>query len=447
MTSRLRERCAFTPPYPQGSKRVIVNAAMKIVLISANSERVNMPTMPLGLGLVAAATRRAGHEVRFLDLMFQNDPVAAVEAELRTHAPDLIGVSIRNIDDQNQQHPRFLLERVRPVIQACRATSKAPIVLGGAGFSMFPAQVLAFLGADYGVRGGGEVALVALLDCLQRGEDPSAIPGLLVAGRSQSIAPTFSEDLDALPMPDENLWSQLDPTMPELWVPIEARRGCPNRCSYCATAQIQGTSIRCREPQSVVDSMARMAAAGFKRFYVVDNSFNLPESYALAFCRTLERAALGISWRCILYPHRVTEELVSAMAAAGCVEVAVGFESGSERILKNLNKHFTPDEVRRSVELLGAHGIRKMGFLLLGGPGETRETVEESLAFARSNPLDALKITAGIRIYPHTALAAIALAEGLITPDDDLLQPRFYMAPGLEPWIHERLARASNHGD
>ena len=412
---------------------------MRVLLISANSERINMPTMPLGLGLVAAATRRAGHDVRFLDLMFQKEPLQAVEREVHGHEPDLIGVSIRNIDDQNQQNPRFLLEQVRPVIQACRDVSKAPIVLGGAGYSMFPRQVLAFLGADYGVRGGGEEVLPALADCLQQGRDPSKIPGVVVAGQPDSIPPTFSEELATLPMPDDDLWWQLDPNTPELWVPVEARRGCPNKCSYCATAQIQGTAIRCRDPQVVVDSMARLAAAGFKRFYVVDNSFNLPESYALDFCARLERAALGISWRCILYPHGVSEQLVRAMASAGCVEVSVGFESGCERMLKSLNKHFTTDEVRRVVALLGKYRIRKIGFLLFGAPGETRESVEESLAFARSLDLDALRTTVGIRIYPHTALAETAIAEGVIAPDDDLLQPRFYIAPGLEPWIHERV--------
>ena len=85
-------------------------------------------------------------------------------------------------------------------------------------------------------------------------------------------------------------------------------------------------------------------------------------------------------------------------------------------------------------------GIRRTGFLLLGGPGETRETIEESLAFADSLNLDALKITVGLRIYPGTALAATALAEGVIQPDDDLLWPRFYLAPQLSDWLPERIA-------
>ena len=127
------------------------------------------------------------------------------------------------------------------------------------------------------------------------------------------------------------------------------------------------------------------------------------------------------------------------MADAGCVEVSLGFESGSLPILREMNKRFTPTDVREVSDRLAAHGIRQIGFLLLGGPGETRETVEESLAFASSLRLDMLRITVGIRIYPKTPLAKRAMKEGVVRPDDDLLFPTFYLAPGLEPWIHERI--------
>jgi radical SAM superfamily enzyme YgiQ (UPF0313 family) len=186
--------------------------------------------------------------------------------------------------------------------------------------------------------------------------------------------------------------------------------------------------------------------AGFRRFYIVDNSFNIPEAHAFETCRWLKELAPGAAWRCILYPHRVGEDLVRAMADSGCVEVSVGFESGSERVLREMNKRFTPDDVRVVADLLAAHGIRRTGFLLLGGPGETRETVEQSLAFADSLRLDFLKVTVGLRIYPGTPLARRAVDEGAISAEDDLLVPRFYLAPGLEPWIQERVARFEARG-
>ena len=207
------------------------------------------------------------------------------------------------------------------------------------------------------------------------------------------------------------------------------------KCIYCSTPALEGTTTRMYPVDEVVTGIARHVAAGFNQFYFVDNTFNFPPSYAKKLCTALSTAGLGIRWRCILYPGFVDEEMVLKMAEAGCVEVSLGFESGSPVILKNLNKKYTIDQVRTSSQLLRKYGIRGMGFLLLGGPGETRETVVESLAFADSLGLDMLKLTMGIRIYPGTALEKIARGDGLIAEDDDLLLPRFYLAKGLEEWL------------
>ena len=106
-----------------------------------------------------------------------------------------------------------------------------------------------------------------------------------------------------------------------------------------------------------------------------------------------------------------------------------------------MNKRFQPEEVRQFSERLAAHKIRRMGFLLLGGPGETRESVEESLDFAESLNLDVASVSVGIRIYPHTQLAQQAREEGIIDAQDDLLRPRFYIRPVLETFIREAIAR------
>ncbi len=418
---------------------------MRVLLISANTERINMVTIPLGLGVVAAATRRAGHEVEFLDLLPESDPPAEVRRAVAAHRPDVIGISVRNIDDQARESPRFLLAQVKPVVDACRECSRAPIVLGGAGYSIFPDAALVYLEAEFGVCGDGEVAFPALLERLASGDDPGDLPGVHVRGRSGASDPPFSEDLCALPMWDEALRQAADPASPDLWIPVQSRRGCPNDCSYCSTSRIQGRGIRARDPREVAEHVAMLGRAGYRRVYFVDNSFNIPEQHAFDLCDALARLDTGVEWRCILYPHHVPEALVEAMAHAGCIEVSLGFESGSLRVLREMNKRFTPADVREISDTLAAHGIRRMGFLLLGGPGETRDTVEESVAFAESLRLDALRVTVGIRIYPGTPLARRAVADGVIAADDDLLVPRFYLAPGLEPWIHDRV-EALQHG-
>lgn len=412
---------------------------MRVLLVSANTERINMVTVPLGLGLVAAATRGAGHEVRFLDLLGKGDPPAAVKDAVLELEPDVVGVSVRNIDDQNAQAPRFLLEPARGVVQACQAASRAPVVVGGAGFSLFPREALAFLGADYGVAGDGERAFPALLDHLGRrdGTRPD-IPGVWSREAAPSTLRAHDVDLGACAGWDEVLDALA--RGPDLWVPVQGRRGCPNDCSYCSTSLVQGRRLRTRPPAEVAATVERLARRGARRVFFVDNSFNLPEAWALELCELLRKAKTRPEWRCILYPERVRPELADAMAASGCAEVSLGFESGDEAVLRSMNKRFTPQDVRETAELLRTRGIRRMGFLLLGGPGETPESVERSLSFARELKLEGLKITVGLRIYPGTALARTALAEGVISSEDELLLPRFYLARGLEPWIHQRLA-------
>jgi len=256
--------------------------------------------------------------------------------------------------------PRFLLAQVRPVVDACRAASSAPIILGGPGYSIFPEATLRYLGAAFGIAGEGEVTFVELLGRIHSGEDPSGIAGL--CSTDASSAPPHDGDLDGFPFWDDALTNSARASGEDIWIPVQTRRGCPNDCSYCSTAAIQGRVIRMRSPEAAIGEIRDLTLEGFRRFWFVDNSFNIPEQYAMSLCRHLEAAALDIEWRCILYPHRVSEELVAAMTRAGCVEVSLGFESGNLAVLREMNKRYTPDDVRETCALLERHRIRRMGF-------------------------------------------------------------------------------------
>ena len=413
---------------------------MRVLLISANTEQINMPVLPLGMACVAAAVQEAGHDVKTVNLMTgQANARKRLQQAVDDSQPDLIGVSVRNIDDQTMDSPHFLLDSVKPVIEKIRSLTGVPIVLGGAGYSIFPKSALAYLGADLGIRGEGEQILPALLDRLEKKAPVKDLPGVFTPDDDGGEPPKALQNLEAapLPLPDVHLFLPEEFAGEEIWMPFQTRRGCAMDCSYCSTAAIEGRHLRKRSPERSIDNLARFADAGFHRFFFVDNTFNLPPAFAEAICDEIIRRRLEIEWRCIFYPRRTGERLIEKMARAGCVELSLGFESGSEKILKGLNKKFTPEAVRQASALIQRHGIRRMGFLLLGGPGETRETVLESLEFADSLHLDAVKVTQGIRIYPHTRLAETALAEGIIDEEDDLLHPTFYMAPGLKDWLRE----------
>jgi len=412
---------------------------LRVLLISANTETVNMPVLPLGLGCVATSVQHAGYPVRVLNLQDQTDPRAAVQEIVEEFPPAVIGISVRNIDDQNRENPVFYLNAVKEIVSICRNTTRALIVLGGAGYSIFPQSALDYLEADLGIQGEGEEAFLELLYRLQNKIELSGIPGLYFFRQGTQNRPKRIDDLAAYPLPLPHTHIRIPAMLEEeeIWFPVQTRRGCPMNCNYCSTASIEGRTLRKYPPEKIVQMISRCVDAGFDRFFFVDNTFNFPPSYAKTLCDRLISADLKMIWRCIVYPWKVDETLAAKMARAGCREVSFGFESGSMKILRNMNKRYGPDDVRKISERLKAVGIHRMGFLLLGGPGETRKTVLESLTFADSLALEVVKVTTGIRIYPHTSLARTAIERGLIESDENLLFPKFYMERGMEGWLEQ----------
>jgi radical SAM superfamily enzyme YgiQ (UPF0313 family) len=434
---------------------------VRVLLISANTETMNMPTLPLGLASVAAATQNGGNDVALLNLMFEGDPMLGIRNSIEDFRPNVIGISVRNIDDQNMPHPQFLLAPVKEIIANCRSLSDAPIILGGAGYSIFPESALRYLGADMGIQGEGEVVFPLLVDRIGKAAQVSDIPGICLLGQAvrvadvgavrpaaQSLRATgrepplryFEENLDDLLLPEPSLWIPSGAHNRKLWVPVQSRRGCPLDCAFCSTSAIEGKSVRSRSPGRIAKWLSDLRETGSRNFNFVDNTFNLPPTYAKDLCRQVIQAELDLNLWCIIYPKWIDTELVELMRQAGCRQISFGFESGSDRMLRSLNKQFNRQEVSAVSKMFAEAGIERMGFLLLGGPGETKDSVEESLSFADSLNLEALKITVGLRIYPLTPLAKTALAEGVIKAEDDLLFPRFYVRPELRDWLLQRVA-------
>jgi radical SAM superfamily enzyme YgiQ (UPF0313 family) len=416
---------------------------LRVLLISANTEQIETPVLPIGMARVAAAAEHAGHQVRTLNPMQPEQAPLQIQSGISELKPDIIGISVRNIDDQNQQDPRFLLPQAKEILEECRRLCQAPIVLGGPGYSIFPCPALAYLGAEYGLQGEGEQAFVELLSRLQSQQTVQDVPGLNRPEQGCCSEPRRMKDLDScpLPLPGTHLQIPRNLDRSELWVPMQTRRGCPMQCSYCSTPAIEGRIMRRHSVRTVLDSIRSFVRAGLSKFFFVDNIFNLPASYAQDLCQAITDAGLDISWQAIVYPAGLKPELVEKMARAGCAGVALGFESGNREVLRDMNKRFGPGQVRRASQLFKEFGISRMGFLLLGGPRETKSTVEESIDFAKSLDLELVKLTAGIRIYPHTPLARQAVEDGLVPAASDLLQPSFYLKPQLDGWLQERVAQ------
>ncbi|MDY6844139.1 MAG: B12-binding domain-containing radical SAM protein, partial [Thermodesulfobacteriota bacterium] len=173
--------------------------------------------------------------------------------------------------------------------------------------------------------------------------------------------------------------------------------------------------------------------------HFVDSLFNYPVDYAEDLCREMIATNLDSRWSAIVSPKFLSEELMVLMKEAGCVQLHIGNESGSPKTLKSLQKEFSVDDIVNCFKLSHALEIFSMGYLLLGGPEEDLNTVEESISLMEEVKPSRLNITIGTRIYPHTPLYDISLREEVITTDNHLLQPAFYLARSIADVIWNRI--------
>jgi radical SAM superfamily enzyme YgiQ (UPF0313 family) len=415
---------------------------MRVLFISPNRLDLISPPLPLGLGSVVASLG-AEHEVEVLDFMFAPDPWGEVRKAVAAFKPDLMGLSLRNIDNQDSRQPICYFPEMQDLVALLRELSPAPIVLGGGAFNVMPRELMEYLEPDFGLLGEGEEAFPALL-AAYGGGDWERVPGL--AWRQEGslrINPTARvQDLEGLPPPALEYFSprryqeaQGTAQIPGA-IPVQSRRGCPMKCIYCATPRLEGRGVRARAPERVAAWLKTMYEKwGLTRFYFVDNIFNYPLEYARRLCLAIKELRLPLEWNCLINPAFPDRELFRLIRAAGGTMAQVGNESASELVLTNLGKGFGRARVEETLRLLQEEGLPYSCFLLVGGPGETPETVKESVALLEKYQPRLVNLKVGVRIYPGVALHRRALAEGVLEAEDNLLWPRFYLAPALKEWI------------
>jgi anaerobic magnesium-protoporphyrin IX monomethyl ester cyclase len=411
----------------------------RVLLVSTNRERQPYPVVPNGLACVASALDAAGHRVRFLDLCFVKDPVASARDAAKAFRPDVIGVSVRNIDNSDAIALRHYTPEARDVLHALRAVAPAAkVIAGGAAFGVAPEALFRDLAVDYAVAGDGERASVALVNALGSGAPIEAMPGLVRDrdGRVVFTPPGEDADLDSLPRPALHRWTDLARYQRHgATIPIQTKRGCVYKCVYCTYRNVEGWGYRMRDSELVADEIEELKVkAGVRHFDFVDSTFNSPPGHALQVCEAITRRKLGVQLDTTNFtPATASSELLGAMKAAGFRSLGITAESASDAVLEKLEKGFNVAKVREVAERVEKFGIKALWIFLAGGPGETRQTVEETLSFAkwRLERGDAVYLTVGLRIYPGTTLHRIAIAEGVVPANSTLLDPAFYFSKEL----------------
>jgi radical SAM superfamily enzyme YgiQ (UPF0313 family) len=328
------------------------------------------------------------------------------------------------------------------ICQTVRRVHPHPVVIGGSGFSIYPARLLELSGADFGIHGEGEASFVSLLAVLENGGDHTNIPGLvyrqgreIVVNPQRPVALAASRETASHPAALAGHYLKTCGTLN-----LQTQRGCAHTCCYCTYPLIEGHTHRRRHPEAIADEFEQLESLGAKYAFIVDSVFNSSARHVTETCEAIIRRKASLHWGCFLRPQGLTPELMQLMKRAGLTHIEFGSDSFCDEVLAYYTKRFTFDDILHSSELAREAEIEHCHFLICGGPGETRDTLEVS--FKNSQRLVGAVIMAvvGMRIYPGTALHEHALRERCITPDDDLLKPTYYIAPGLtEEQVFARL--------
>ncbi|HPA46299.1 MAG TPA: radical SAM protein [bacterium] len=414
---------------------------MKILLVNPNL--MKPPVTPVALDYLGQALEQAGFDVELLDLSFADDPVAAIEQSV-TDNEDLVAVTVRNTDDCYLASRDFILDKTKVLLAEIRRRTSAPVIVGGAGYSIFPNEILEYLGADAGVMGEGERVLCEVALSVRDKRDWTEIPGLITRKTGfEKVYPGEPVDLRQMDLAARPVVDNVRYLKEGGMVGFETKRGCDQHCFYCPEPVSRGSCIRLRDPENVAQELANLLERGVDTFHTCDSEFNLPPEHAMEVCEAIIRKGIAnrIRWYAYAAPHAFPEELAAAMRRAGCVGIDFGVDHTNGDILSRFGRHHRLEDLISVADRCRRHGFAVMYDLLLGGPGETRETIEECIRAMKSLPIDRFGISFGIRVYPGTGVARLVDKEGFHSGNPNLrgsvegnesrLRPVYYVSHSL----------------
>ncbi len=358
----------------------------------------------IGMLTLAAVARRHGHEVAIIDAKGSGETPDHVAARILAFAPDAVGFSATTISITNANR---IAERIKA------AAPSTLTVVGGAHVSAVPEATLrAFPSLDYGIVGEGEVSFFELLTALREDRDPSGCSGLAYRQQNGKIvanprAPYLTE-LDDLPLP---AWD-LVPGFPHRFQPslfsyrkspvatLVTSRGCPFSCAFCDRST-SGKLGRYHSTESVLEHCRHLVGLGVRHVIFYDDLFTVKKKRVIELCEAFVAAGFDFSWSCNSHPNLLDEATLRLMKRAGCWQIAYGIESGSQRVLDVVKREVRLPRMRETLRMTRAAGIRAKGYMMIGHPTETVETLEETAEFLRVVELDLCQVTK-FTPYPGT---------------------------------------------
>jgi radical SAM superfamily enzyme YgiQ (UPF0313 family) len=378
----------------------------KIVFINPPYERIakgydfvkhitnNSPS--LGLLHLAAEVRLHGYVPKIIESDIFDLPIDKVMEEVEKESPDYVGITLFTVGVWNALSIAREIKKRLP---------KTIIIVGGPHISSMGKETMErFREFDYAVDGEGEKILVELLQVLETGGNPFSVPGIIFRKGPfvhQTQGKTVNKDLDDLPMP---AWDLL-PDFPRAYIPaiydyprgpvatIAASRGCPFHCKFCDTSTF-GSSVRFYSPKVVFEMMKHLREQyGVRHIMFVDDLFVASRLRVTELCQLLIESGLNFTWSCTSRVDTIKPDTLELMKKAGCWEISFGLETGSNELLKKMDKAAEVEKSELAVNWTAAAGIRTKGLFMLGYPGETLETIEQTKAFVRRIPMTIMNLT------------------------------------------------------
>jgi radical SAM superfamily enzyme YgiQ (UPF0313 family) len=412
------------------------------MLTLINTNTMQPAIAPIGLDYIAGVAKRAGIEIELVDLCLADDPAAALRDYFSKRAPDLVGLSFRNTDDCFWPSCQWFVPRLADTIKSIRGLTRAPIVVGGVGFSIFARQIVEYTGADFGVCGDGEQAVVSLYGELKGAKNFGHIAGLVwrKKGAMRSNLPAWKTDTPLTLPTSRDAIDNVTYFRRGGQIGIETKRGCNRQCIYCADRLSKGTISRLRSPAEVANEAETLLKQGIDVLHICDSEFNIPGEHAMAVCEEFIRRGLGkrLQWYTYMAVLPFDGVMASAMRKAGCAGIDFTGDSASPAMLKTYRQPHTAEYLGSAVRLCRENGITVMIDLLLGGPGETPETAKQTITYIKRINPNCAGAPLGVRIYPGTEMVSVAAAEGKpetnpnirrkYTGRIDLFKPTFYIS-------------------
>ena len=411
--------------------------ATRIALVSANRHKEPYPVYPLGMAYLKGylLNNLSDCAVDVLDMNLLSE--AALQRYIVEQIPDFVCVSLRNVDGANSLDRRGFLPDYKQIVDAVRRVTNVPLVIGGAGFSIFPEVFMRELGADYGIKGEGEKALCKLIGSLRTKSGVDDIPQLCSKDSINCQKCNYVNVPEVLYEPDlaEYYWKQSG------MLNIQTKRGCPYDCIYCTYPQIDGRCVRTMDIESVLETIAKAKRDfGADYWFFTDSVFNINNRFNVEFAEALIKRNLQISWGAYFSPSNLSEEQIYLYKKSGLTHIEFGSESFCDETLKAYGKRFTFDDILRNSELALKYNIFYSHFMILAGWGETKEQLKMTIENSKLLKHTVIFPFVGMRIYPKTLLHRRAIEEGVIQENDDLIDPQYYLTKDFDLEVTRRLA-------